>query len=53
MPYSCGDHYLKVGEQVLVEVECLFDGGMVVCYKNSQSEAIRGALLQPPAGDVL
>lgn len=40
----------QVGQQVLVEVECVFDEGLVVCYKSDPNGFIaRGALLLIPS----
>lgn len=41
---------VKVGQQLIVKVETVFDGGMVVCYRNQHLAGfqLRGALLTPP-----
>lgn len=40
---------IRVGEQLIVNVENVFDGGVVVCYQNKTGVNIRGALLMSPA----
>lgn len=49
-PKWCPSFGFEVGQQLLVEVENVFDGGMVVSYQNGKDNLrIRGALLSPPA----
>ena len=41
----------RVGQTITVRVETLFDGGMVVCYRDKAGTELRGALLKPAATD--